>query len=149
MIKGEFKMIYNLDIAEKIYNEFFQENGMFKIDNSIFKADGHITYGRAVDYATKFDEKVKHYECTLLFNDVCYETSRCSEKIYIEREKVQYRNAPMPRIIYKITCSADDRKSEFWMHDEPFPKSDKTERGRDFIKWCKNICEVYKNDPYV
>lgn len=140
---------FSVEIVNLISQGLIAENGLFKIDNSIFKVQGHIAYARAVEYATKIDEKLKHYESTLLFNSVCYQTSRCSEKIYIEREKVQYKNAPVPRIIYKLTCSADDRKSEFWMHDSPFPNSDKTERGREFIKWCRDILEVYKNDPFV
>lgn len=125
------------------------ENGLFKINNRVIKADSILLGEKAVEYATELHKDLKHIECTTWFNMVCYHTSVCAESLVIDRETIHYRGAPIPTSMYRMTCSADDHSTEFWMSGHPFPLNDRGDRAREFIKWCKNICEVYQNDPYV
>lgn len=123
------------------------ENGLYDISCNIFETNDSGLLLRCMEMATEFDSKLKHIECTNWFNRVCHETQKNCERIYVERTRIQYSHAPVPTSMYRITCSADGRSSEFWMSGHPFPKTDKGERARKFIDWCKYIVDVYDTDP--
>lgn len=128
---------------------FKTKNGLLEINNAVLVAENRVNWGKAVDYATEFDPDLKHIKCTNWFNRVCHEASMHWGELHISREVIKYKNAPIATSLYKITCSADGHKSEFWMQGHPFPKSDKSPRGKDFVMWCRNIVEEYNRQDLI